>query len=482
MIQIHFITKQDMAEDVLPRCVELIRRNSGTLPINYIIAALTWWANFNTNENENFGKKRGRNYLGARSWLSHLYFLIAEQGGTIVGVAPLVGYKVMIPGLTDPLRILSFAGDPALISYNDFIVIPDIRSSVLSAMLDGIEDLIKVNFDMLFLGQIPDNSHNLPMIREKARVLSSKGWYSFKTSSAQRAGVWPWTIKPLISSCKVLCEKIDHKDQLFTLLKDLVQKLEICTPRKLFFSATRRSLERQIKDVMSLFQNREDLNDMISNVLFHLSPKLLTHPYIDLPASKDEYLMSLSKNTRRFHRRYARAFGKNKGAYEKITSNNLTERDIEDYLHLHMLRWGEESTAVGDASLNFHRVLCRKSADLSLITLFFASCNGKRIAAHSCFDSGNLREAYYTGRDPEYNDLRAGRLLYLETIYDAIDNGFRLYDLGPGGEQYKYSISNSSALTYNFILDRTKRMTDFNKIFNGFEYMNNSDTYSRIVL
>ena len=71
------------------------------------------------------------------------------------------------------------------------------------------------------------------------------------------------------------------------------------------------------------------------------------------------------------------------------------------------------------------------------LTLFFARFQGKRIATHSCFDILSRREAYLIGQDPEFKNLGAGRLLFMETIYDAIDSGFDVYDLGQGWFDYK---------------------------------------------
>jgi len=194
------------------------------------------------------------------------------------------------------------------------------------------------------------------------------------------------------------------------------------------------------------------------------------------------FLMSLSKETRRFYRRYRRRFLEQGGYFEKLGSEEITELDINDYLSLHIACWGDESTAINDLTADFHRDFSVNAAMLGYLTLFFARVQKRRIAAHVCFDFLTRREGYYTGRDPKFSELRAGRLLYLETIYDAIDNGFRIYDLGAGGDEYKQSFSNNNATTHNFVLKVSTVDINLNQIFNGFEFMSQSSTYIRNVI
>ena len=78
MITTRFITNRDFIDEVLSQCIELEGRSKGSIPINYITVSLIWWDHFNSANGEDFGKKRGRNYLGARSRLSNLNYLIIK--------------------------------------------------------------------------------------------------------------------------------------------------------------------------------------------------------------------------------------------------------------------------------------------------------------------------------------------------------------------------------------------------------------------
>jgi hypothetical protein len=62
-------------------------------------------------------------------------------------------------------------------------------------------------------------------------------------------------------------------------------------------------------------------------------------------------------------------------------------------------------------------------------------------------------------------------LLYLETILDAIDCGFSVYDLGYGGDTYKMSFANATARVSHFILAQNGQMPNLEKLFPKYEYV-----------
>ena len=136
------------------------------------------------------------------------------------------------------------------------------------------------------------------------------------------------------------------------------------------------------------------------------------------------------------------------------------------------MRWGKDSVSLNDASQEFHRELSIALAKDSQFSLFFATYKNARIASHSCIDVYNRREGYYTGRDPSLDELRAGRLLYMETILDAIQQGFSIYDLGYGGDEYKLSFTNTTKHASHLLLAPNGHMLDLQKLFPKFEYVN----------
>ncbi|NOY60722.1 MAG: GNAT family N-acetyltransferase, partial [Calditrichaeota bacterium] len=197
----------------------------------------------------------------------------------------------------------------------------------------------------------------------------------------------------------------------------------------------------------------------------------IVYPYLKLPGGVDAYLGSLSKGTRRYFRRYKKQFIEQGGSFEKLTGGQITEKDVQDYLDLHFQRWHEESAALNDVTRAFHLESSLKMAGLNQFTLFFAKHNGARIAAHSCFDIGKRREGYFTGREPEKEELRAGRLLYMETILDAIEEGFTEYNFGYGGDSYKLSFTDTVGKTVHFLLAAKGNMPNLEKLYPKYELL-----------
>ena len=475
MIKTRIITDRREIEQIIPQCIELARKAGACLPFNYMHLPLLWWDHFNSCDGTIFVKKRGTNFLGAQSWLQRFYLLITEDDNeVVVGAVPLVSYSVKAPGQSSKLRILSFAGDYQLIPYQDFLVLPSMRTEVLSSIFTALTELLKDDHDLLFLEYIPDTSTSIPVIRKLASNLNQQGLCTLEKVSARRGGVWPWTIASLTSYCKKLHDKISGHKTSDSDLKHLIEELQNCTPMKLLFPATRNSLESQIRDVLECLNHDKPLKEEIKVITDLLSPAPIIYPFINLSSDRESYLVTLSKSTRRYFRRYNRRFKERGGFFEKIGADDITDREITDYLHLHSLRWGKESASLSsDSSINFHKDLCSTAAKEGYFTLFFACYQGKRIATHSCFDVLSRREGYITGRDPQYDELRASRLLYMETICDAIDKGFDIYDLGQGWFDYKMNFTKTYITTRNFFLSWNVEFPDLNKIFLGYEYIGN---------
>jgi hypothetical protein len=471
MLRTRIITDRKEIEQLTPRCIEFTHKAGAVLPFNYMHLPLLWWDHFNNLDGDAFWKKRGRNFLGAQSSLNKIYLLITEHEGTICGAAPFVSYNVKMPGGRSDLCILSFAGDYVSIPYQDFLALPCKRSIVLSSILEKLIELLNNDHDLLFLGYLPESSPNIRIIRDIISSFQKQGINSLEATTSRRGGVWPWTISSLSATCRKLYDKAGNSQPVYEELLRLSEKLNDCTPQKLLFARTRNDLESQLRSILSKLSNTSQLVADISTINSLLQPSPIRYPYINLPEDGQSYFSLLSKGTRRYFRRYKRQFEEAGGSFEKISADKVMGRDVDDYIHLHVLRWGEESAAICGSSAGFHKNISLSMAKEGLFTLFFARYRGERIAVHSCFDIYLRREGYLTGRNPEYDELRAGRLLYLETIFDAIDNGFSIYDLGGVGFAYKMSFTKTYSISRNFFLYKTGEKPDLNKIFMGYECM-----------
>jgi hypothetical protein len=298
-----------------------------------------------------------------------------------------------------------------------------------------------------------------------------EGWEGGETLNRRRGGVHPWTAASLLTSCKKLQEILGATHSVQSDLTDLIAKFEKLTPEALLFARTRLALEDKIKEITQRLQDDKEVAPELAAIAELLAPCTIPYPYIKLPKDRDSYLKSLSKETRRYFRRYGERFKEEGGFFEKINPTALTSQDIDDYLNLHAVRWQSDSAAVNEVTIEFHRELAFTMARAGQFCLFFANHKGRRIATHSCFDIDTRREGYFTGRDPTMDELRAGRLLYMETILEAIDQGLSVYDLGYGGDAYKMSFAEASASVSHFILAPAGRMPELEKLFPRYEYI-----------
>ena len=471
MITTELFTEQEDIKRIVPECIQLARAENAALPFQYMYMPLTWWEMFHSAQNALFWQKRGKNFLGVQSRLEKFFLLIARDSAELCGVVPLVQYALKIPGTQDELPIISLAGDYVLHPFQDFLICHKERQQVITAMLEQIADLVKKEISVFWAGYLPEDSPNLNAIGKACTSLQKQSIKSLEAISSQRGGVWPWTIKGIAEILKKISTECEKSKEYIGGLSKLTAKIDQCSPQSLLFPRTRISLLQEVQAFLPRLQHRGDLSDLTGKLESFLKNSPMLYPYIELPDDREEYLASLSSSTRRYFRRYIKKYLEAGGSFETVLPYDIIDRDIEDYIRLHLLRWGSESAAICGEAAGYHRKISRNMADQGMFLLFFARYKGKRIAVHSCFDIGTRREGYITGVDPEFDELRAGRLLYIETIYDAIDKGFNRYELGAVGFDYKMSFVKKTAVAHNFFLYPSGRDAMIDQVFTGFEYM-----------
>lgn len=471
-MKISILTGEEKIKSRLPVLREFICQAGVSLPFASIKMSSEWWLQFHSRDDSLFGDKRGKNFLGSQCRLENFSLFLAEEDNRICGFAPLYTYRVNCSGYNKELHVLSFASDYVLAPYQDFFILPDKRKPVLSCLSEVLQSQLAAHeYDLVFLGYISEDSPNIPVLRDLlcAERGGSLEWIEAVTS--QRGGVWPWTIGGITKAFRQVSEKCSGNVVLSNKVQLLADRLEACTPTSFFFPATRSSWLSEIESLVADCSLDEKLSSDISQVSSFLKTRFLPYPYIELPATREEYLGMLSRSTRRYFRRYTRKWKLAGGWFECIPGSDIQAGDIDDYIRLHQLRWGNESAALSGAGESFHRNICQGIGEEGLLSLFFATWNGRRIAAQSCLDMNLRREGYLSGRDPRYQELRAGRLLYMETIYDAIDHGFTRYDMGALDFSYKKSFATGMLSSRSFFLFNAGSPPDLERLFPGFECM-----------
>lgn len=472
-MNVTILTQIESIKQSIPRCIALAKKAGADLAFNYFHLPVLWWCHFNGLDSSAFWQKRGKNFLGTRSTLDQIFLLLVEKDGVLCAAAPFVLYRVRAAGEEQrDLRVLCYAGDSVLVPYQDVTVDPAMQKPALSALVESLVQLFQQEgADLLILGNQPDNSKNISVLR---RLFAERQYGRFcvrEAVSSIRGGVRPWTIRQLSRRVRKLSDRARNKGVEVDGLEEFSGKLLECSPLKLVFPVTRNLLDSELQVILKGCRAHETLAVDLNSVEQLLQDRAICYPNISLPAEHDEFLALLSRSTRYYYRRYMKSFKEAGGTFESVLGQSITDGDIEEYLHLHQMRWGTESMFVCGDTYDFHVEMVQAMAKEGCFALFFACFGGNRVAVLSCFDIYPRRECYFTGMNPEYRETRAGRLLWLHSIYNAIDNGFTRYDLGPGDFGYKMSFATGKTRSHNFLVYENDSPIDLDTVFSGYERM-----------
>jgi hypothetical protein len=473
MLNAALISDPAEMEALLGKGRALAAESRSDLTFHQLDFARLWWKFFNGLDGSEFGDKRGRNFLGTRSYQEQSLYLAITEGGDLLGIAPLVVTRVERKGGKPPLKVLGFCADSVQVFYQDLLAHPARREKVIDAMLGALSDYVAANRLLLFLGYIPDNSANLPFLAKGVAARLAQGWKGGVAVSRTRAGAYPWNIPPLCKALAALREKVGESDAGFASMGSLIERLNAQTSALLLFPATRTGFEKEVAALSETYAAREETREEAARLRAALSSSIIKYPYLPLPKTREEYQESLSSSKRYYFRRYLKKFNEMGGSFECIEPDNLTAADVDEYLRLHEERWGKDSIAVSAATLAFHKELSLTLAQRGVFRLYFSCWNGKRISAHVCLDVANRREYFFSGRssDPKVEELRAGKLLVMHTILDAIDRGFTVYDFGYGGDEYKADFTRIHRTARSLFLARDEDLFDIDGLFTKYEQM-----------
>ena len=178
-------------------------------------------------------------------------------------------------------------------------------------------------------------------------------------------------------------------------------------------------------------------------------------PRVELPTSWDEYLASLSKKARHELRRKLRRLA---DAGEPELRAYTSPQDVESRLP-QLLRFMVESRTDKAAFMSeqmgrfFHR-MAPAMAEEGLIRLYELELSGRPVASILCFDQGGQLFLYNSGYDPQYASQSVGLLSKALCLRDAIDSGYRCFDMLRGHEPYKYHLGGQDQTIYRCVIRR----------------------------
>jgi CelD/BcsL family acetyltransferase involved in cellulose biosynthesis len=159
---------------------------------------------------------------------------------------------------------------------------------------------------------------------------------------------------------------------------------------------------------------------------------------MELPATFDEYLESLSTKQRHEVRRKLRRLNEAGDIVFKIVSDNSgLPAAIEVFFKMFVESRQDKASFLTPAMESFFRSIVGTTGRLGLLKLGVLELDGRPLAEIMCFDYAGCLYLYNSGYDPDYVSLSAGLLSKVLAIKDSIEKGKRRFDFLKGAEVYK---------------------------------------------
>jgi CelD/BcsL family acetyltransferase involved in cellulose biosynthesis len=161
--------------------------------------------------------------------------------------------------------------------------------------------------------------------------------------------------------------------------------------------------------------------------------------YIMLPATLDEYFVTLSQKSRRNLRRAIKTLEKD----YKIENKKCADgHDLQDKLNvlfeLHRKRWGAESKFNKPEAREFYTNISQAFHQNGWLDFSCLNVAEKPVSLLWGFIYDNVFFGMTNAVDTDYSDYSVGNVHWVKSIEDAIRRGVRKYDFLKGDEAYKF--------------------------------------------
>ena len=163
-------------------------------------------------------------------------------------------------------------------------------------------------------------------------------------------------------------------------------------------------------------------------------------PIIPLPATWDEYLMSLDKKQRHEVRRKLRkADGAADTRFAIVGPDRDLDAEMHDFIDLHQKSTPEKDLFMEPRMQEFFIEVARELQACGWLQLVFVEMDGHKAASLLNFDYGDSILVYNSGYDPQrFRHLSPGIVVTARAIEHAIALGRQKFDFLRGDEVYKY--------------------------------------------
>lgn len=161
-------------------------------------------------------------------------------------------------------------------------------------------------------------------------------------------------------------------------------------------------------------------------------------PFIDLPKTWEEYLVSLERKHRKELKRKIKRLEIEKSFYE--CSESTVRSDFKEFVRLHRLSDPAKNQFMSESMKAFFWDIMTQPIVGWKSSLCFLKIEGKTVAGIMSFESDDEYWLYNSGYDPEFAYYSVGLLLKAHSIKKAIEAGKKKYDFLRGNERYKYEL------------------------------------------
>lgn len=160
-------------------------------------------------------------------------------------------------------------------------------------------------------------------------------------------------------------------------------------------------------------------------------------PYINLPKTWEEYLLTLDRHDRHEIRRKMR---KAADAGVIKVCDDINTENINDFFRLMTVSDENKKKFLSIEIKKFLSEMILKLGAKKLLNLCFLRYNNENIASILLLQQKNEVLLYNSGFDLKYSYLSPGLILNVLAIKQAIEEGKDRFDFLRGGEKYKYDL------------------------------------------
>jgi len=163
-------------------------------------------------------------------------------------------------------------------------------------------------------------------------------------------------------------------------------------------------------------------------------------PIIDLPATWDDYLMSINKKQRHEVRRKLRkADNEADTQFIIVGSEHNVETEMRTFIELHQKSAPDKDEFMDPKMQGFFLDVAQVLHEQGWLQLTFVEMDGQKAASLLNFDYGGDILVYNSGYDPaQFRHLSPGIIVTARCIEHAINLGRTKFDFLRGDEVYKY--------------------------------------------